>query len=259
VSEWAELSKARIWYRVTGAGEPVVLLHGGLTDSRDFAGNLAALASSFQLFMPERRGHGHSPDVDGPLSIEVMADDMVEFIDKIVGKTAHVVGYSVGASVGIYSALKRPDLIRSLVAISGALGRDGWLVRPQNNEPPEPLLRAYAEVSPDGADHFRTIIAKAAAASAEIGRPATDLARLNLPALVIIGDDDFVDLRHAIDMYEALPNAALAILPDASHLILQEHSATVVRLVKQFLTGGHSSTLLPIRRPSRGTKPSSST
>jgi pimeloyl-ACP methyl ester carboxylesterase len=79
---WADLSEARIWYRVAGAGEPVVLLHGGLIDSRDFVGNLGALARDYQLFMAERRGHGHSPDVEGPLSVTVMADDMVEFIDR---------------------------------------------------------------------------------------------------------------------------------------------------------------------------------
>jgi len=257
MNEWAELSNARIWYRVSGSGEPVVLLHGGLTDSRDFDGNLAALSSSFRVFMPEHRGHGHSPDVDGPLSIEVMADDMVEFIHKIVGTASHVVGYSAGASVALYSALKRRELIRSLVAISGALGRDGWLVRPQDGEPPGPLLRAYAEVSPDGADHFRTVIAKAAAAATEIGRPITDLARLDLPVLVIVGDDDFVDLRHAIDVYESLPDAALAVLPNASHLLLHEHSETITRLVAHFLTNGHSPTLLPIRRGSRGKKAAS--
>jgi pimeloyl-ACP methyl ester carboxylesterase len=252
MGEWADLSGARIWYRVAGTGDPVVLLHGGLTDTRDFVGNLDALASDFQLFMPERRGHGHSPDVVGPLSVGMMADDMVEFIHKVVGGRAHVVGYSVGASVAMYVALNRPDLIRRLVAISGALGRDGWLVRPQKGEPPEPLRRAYAEVSPDGADHFRTVVAKAAEASEEAGRPATDLAGLTMPALVIVGDDDFVDLRHAIDIYESLPNAGLAVLPDASHLLLHEHSEAVVDLVRQFLANGHRTTMLPIRRPARG-------
>lgn len=256
MDDWADLSAARIWYRVAGAGDPVVLLHGGLTDSRDFVGNLDVLASDFQLFIPERRGHGHSPDVEGPLSVRVMADDMVEFIDTVVGGPAHVVGYSVGASVALYVALSRPDLIRSLVAISGALGRDGWLVRPQKGEPPEPLLRAYAEVSPDGPDHFRTVIAKAAEASEDVGRPANDLAGLTMPALVMFGDDDFVDLRHAIDIYESLPNAGLAVLPDASHLLLHEHPQAVVNVVRQFLTNGHRATMLPIRRPARGAESS---
>ena len=150
----------------------------------------------------------------------------------------------------MYLAMARPDLVRSLVAISGALGRDGWLVRPQAGDPPEPLLRAYAEVSPDGPDHFRVVIEKA---SEESGRPPADLGAFHRPALVIVADDDFVELRHAVEIYEALPNAALAVLPAASHLLFQEqHGDAVVDMVAEFLTNGHRSTLLPIRRPSRG-------
>jgi pimeloyl-ACP methyl ester carboxylesterase len=231
----------------------VLLLHGGLTDSRDFAGNLDRLAENFRIYLPDRRGHGRSPDVEGPMTLEVMAADMGEFVETVVGRAAHAVGYSAGASVAMYLAMARPDLVRSLVAISGALGRDGWLVRPQAGEPPEPLLRAYAEVSPDGAEHFRVVIERAAAAAEEPGRPPGDLAAFDRPALVIVGDDDFIDLRHAVDIYEALPDAALAVLPAASHLLLQEqHGDAMVGMVAEFLTNGHRSTLLPIRRPSRG-------
>jgi pimeloyl-ACP methyl ester carboxylesterase len=250
---WAELRVAKVWYRTDGDGDPVLLLHGGLTDSRDFAGNLDGLAAHFQIYRPDRRGHGRSPDVDGPLTVEVMAADMEEFVETVIGTEVHVVGYSVGASVGLYLAMARPELVRSLVAISGALGRDGWLVRPQAGEPPEPLLRSYAEVSPDGADHFRVVIEKAAAASEEVGRPPSDLDAFRRPALVIVGDDDFVDLRHAIEIYEALPEAALAVLPSASHLLLQEqHGDVILAMVTEFLATGLRPTLLPIRRPNRG-------
>jgi pimeloyl-ACP methyl ester carboxylesterase len=253
MQRWAELREAKIWYRTDGVGEPVLLLHGGLTDSRDFAGNLDRLSKNFRIYLPDRRAHGRSPDVEGPLTIEVMAADMEEFVETVVGGAAHVVGYSVGASVATYLAMARPDLARSLVAISGALSRDGWLVRPQAGDPPEPLLRAYAEVSPDGPQHFRVVIEKASAASEESGRPPTDLKAFAGPALVIVADDDFVDLRHAVDIYEALPDAALAVLPGASHLLLQEqHVDAIVDMVGQFLTNGHRSTLLPIRRPGRG-------
>lgn len=56
-----ELNGVNTWYDQRGDGPPVVLLHGGLTDSRDFAGNLDALAPAFTVYMPERRGHGHTP------------------------------------------------------------------------------------------------------------------------------------------------------------------------------------------------------
>jgi pimeloyl-ACP methyl ester carboxylesterase len=69
------------------------------------------------------------------------------------------------------------------------------------------------------------VIEKAAAATEASGRPPADLAAFDRPALVIVGDDDFVDLRHAVEIYEPLPDAALAVLPAASHLLLQEAAA----------------------------------
>lgn len=253
MEKWAQLREARIWYRVDGDGEPVLLLHGGLTDSRDFDGNLDRLAAQFSIYRPDRRGHGRSPDVDGPLAVEIMADDMEQFIETVIGSEAHVVGYSAGASVAMYLALARPDLVKSLVVISGALGRDGWLVRPRSGEPPEGLLRSYAEVSPDGADHFRAVIDRVAASSEDVGRSPAELAEFSHPALVIVADDDFVDLQHAVEIYEALPQAALAVFPGASHLLLQEqHGDAIVAMVTEFLDTGLRPTLLPIRRPDRG-------
>jgi hypothetical protein len=67
-----------------------VLLHGGLTDSRDFGGNLDALASQFRVYLPERRGHGHTADVEGPLRLELKAQDTVAFLETIVRRRARL-------------------------------------------------------------------------------------------------------------------------------------------------------------------------
>jgi len=252
MESWADLRAARLWYRKEGVGEPVLLLHGGLSDGRDFNGNLDRLSDQFCTYVPDRRGHGHSPDFDGPLSVEIMVGDMAEFIESMIGEPAHVVGYSVGATIALHLAIARPDLVRHLVSISGALGRNGWHVRPQVGDPPEPLLRAYAEVSPDGADHFRDVIERAAAASEDLGSPPSALSAIDRPALIMVGDDDFVSLRHIIDIYEALPEGALAVLSSASHLLLLEHGDRIVDDVSAFLTSGPQATMLPIQRPNRG-------
>lgn len=75
VQRYVEVNGVRTWYDERGTGEPVVLLHGAIVDSRCFAGNLDALVGSFRLYLPERRGHGHTPDPGGPLSPQLMAAD----------------------------------------------------------------------------------------------------------------------------------------------------------------------------------------
>jgi len=128
MADHVEVNGIPMWYEQRGDGDPLVLLHGGLTDSRDFTGNLDTLASRFRLLLPERRGHGHTADAAGPITLEVMAQDTIAFLDKVVGGPARLVGYSAGAAVALRVAVGRPDLARRLVLISGGFHRDGLML-----------------------------------------------------------------------------------------------------------------------------------
>jgi pimeloyl-ACP methyl ester carboxylesterase len=85
MEQYVELDGVRIWYGDQGAGDPLVLLHPGLVDARAFGPSLAVWSARFHTFTPERRGHGHTPDVEGPLTFEQMAADTVAFIETVVG------------------------------------------------------------------------------------------------------------------------------------------------------------------------------
>ena len=84
MAQYIDLNGVHMWYDDRGQGDPLVLLHGGLTDSRDFVGNLDALTGQFRVYLPERRGHGHTADVEGPLTLELMAQDTVAFLETLV-------------------------------------------------------------------------------------------------------------------------------------------------------------------------------
>jgi pimeloyl-ACP methyl ester carboxylesterase len=161
---YIELGEVRTWYDEHGEGEPVVLLHpgGAGVDARALAPNLDALAAQFHVLTPERRAHGRTPDVDGPISFELMAQDTIAFLETVVGGPAHLVGVSDGAIVALLVALRRPDLARRLVFIAGVFHRDGWAsgVLDPEGGPPEFLARLYAEISPDGPDHYPVVVAK---------------------------------------------------------------------------------------------------
>ncbi len=241
------------WYEETGQGHPVVLLHGGLTDSRDFAGSLSRLEDQFRLLLPERRGHGHTPDVPGPITIDLMAQDTIAFVEEAVGGPAHLVGYSAGATVALKVAILRPDLVEKLVLISGTFDRDGMILQPTANmEPPPPLVSAYSEVSPDGVEHFPVVIAKIARSVAEEpGLAPAELSTVRGPVLLIAADDDIVTLEHTVTLYRALAGAQLAIVPQASHLLLFERPELCTGLVARFLTSEPAPTMMPIARASQ--------
>jgi pimeloyl-ACP methyl ester carboxylesterase len=251
MADYVDVNGVHMWYDDRGDGDPVVLLHGGLTDSRDFSGNLDALAGRFRLLLPERRGHGHTADVAGPITVELMAQDTIAFLDRIVGGRAHVVGYSGGAIVALWVAVRRPDLVDRLVMVSGAFHPDGLILQPTaDGPPPAPLVAAYAEVSPDGADHFPVVIAKIARAVAEApGLAPAELTAVTCPTLVMAADDDIVTLEHTLALYRGLPAAQLAVIPGTSHLLLHEKPHLCARLLTDFLTAEPTPpTQMPIRR-----------
>lgn len=241
---------ATMWHDERGAGEPVVLLHGGLTDSRCFDGNLDQLATEFRLYLPDRRGHGRTPDVPGPLTVELMARDTIDFLENVVGGPATLVGYSAGGTVALRVALLRPDLTEKLVLISAAFDPDGLIFKPSaGGELPEQILDAYAEVSPDGRDHFHVVLRKIVDAVATEPSPQpSELSGVTCPTLVLAGDDDLVTLEHTLALYRALPQAQLAVVPHASHLLLVEHPDFIRDVITSFLTTQPSPTLMPIMR-----------
>ncbi len=253
MSQYVEVGGIRTWYEELGEGEPVVLLHpgGAGVDARAWGPNLPALAERFRVLTPERRAHGRTPDVDGAITFELMADDTIAFLDAVVGEPAHLVGCSDGAIVALLVALRRPDLIRKLVFVAGVFHRDGWepgVIDPANT-PPAFLERLYGELSPDGPEHYQVVVAKVAKMHLEGPTlAAVDLNRISSRTLVMIGDDDEVRLEHAIELYRSLPESELAIIPGTSHGLLVEKPTLCNTLIMDFLTTDPMQTMAPIRR-----------
>ena len=247
-----QLGAVKTWYDEHGEGEPLVLLHGGLVDARFFDPNLPALAEHFHVYTPERRGHGHTPDVEGPITYQLMTDDTIAFLETVVGQPADLVGHSDGAFVAMLVAMQRPELVNRLVMISGGFSKSGeaapdmeWDV----DQIAEFLGPAYGEVSPDGADHFKVVATKVGKmAAVEPALQASELAEVTCRSLVMFADDDLVTPQHMVDMYDALPDAELAIVPGTSHFLTQEKPELVNTIVVDFLTTEPVATVAPIRR-----------
>jgi pimeloyl-ACP methyl ester carboxylesterase len=248
---YVELGEVRTWYDECGEGEPLVLLHPGGADARAWAPTIDALAGHFHVFTPERRGHGRTPDVEGPMTYELMAEDTIAFLQRVVGGSAHLVGWSAGASVALVVARRRPDLALRVVLISGVFHRDGWIPSAIDPDeyPHEALEPGYAELSPDGPGHYPLVSAKLAKMNwEEPTLTAADLSRVRSRTLVMIGDDDEVTLEHAIAMYRDIPDAELAIVPRTSHGLLHEKPALCNTMIVDFLTTDPVPTIAPVRR-----------
>lgn len=256
VGEYADLPGVKTWYEVEGQGTPVLLLHGGFCTNETWGSQRAEFAASHRVFLPERRAHGHTPDVEGPLSYHDMATDTIEFLTSVVGGPAHLVGWSDGGIVSLLVAIARPDLIRK-IAVTGAnfkppseFGMAAGLDELTSDAPDMAMFRAmYEATSPDGPEHWPIVVGKLVETyRAEPDIPIEDLGRIGAPTLILVGDDDFIPLEHTIELYRAIPNSELAVVPGTSHAHFMEKPSLVNRIVLDFLDNDPVPTMMPVRR-----------
>jgi pimeloyl-ACP methyl ester carboxylesterase len=240
MGSYVQLGEVRTWYEDDGGGEPLVLLHPGGADSRAFEGNLSALADQFRVLRPDRRGHGRTPDVAGPISYEQMAMDTVAFLEQVVGGPGYLVGHSDGAPVGLLVALRRPDLVRRLVFASGVFHHDGWApgAIDLDEETTAFFTDYHGAVSPDGPGHFEVLAEKLHRMhSEEPTLTVADLAGYPGPTLVMVGDDDDeIPMEHTLALRQGLRRSQLAVVPGAGHGLFGDRPELCNQIVVEFLT-----------------------
>lgn len=254
MGEYVELDGIKTWYEVDGDGDPVVLLHGGLSDGTAWGLQVPALAETHRVFNPDRRGHGKSPDTDAPFDYDEMAAETIAFLEQVVGGSAHLVGWSDGGIVALLVSLARPDLARRQVLIGANFHYDGLLPDFDTGDDPDAeslaMIRGiYDAVALDPA-HWPAFYAKSLVNFR--GNPtmsASQLTAVRAPTLVLAGDDDCIHHAHTVELFESIPDAQLAIVPGTSHMLLLEKPELCNRLVLDFLAETEPpGTIFPMRR-----------
>jgi pimeloyl-ACP methyl ester carboxylesterase len=241
---YASVNGLELYYEVHGKGEPLLLLHGGMTTIDDFAVLLPGFAQTRQVIAYERQGHGHTADIDRPFTLESWADDAAALLQHLNIEKADVLGYSTGGSVALALAMRHPNLIRKLVLVSTIYTADGY--------PPEmfeglkhmtaddlpPIMRETCErVAPRPEDWPKLVAKSVESLKTFTGWRAEDIQGIQVPTLLIIGDGDIVLPEHAVEMFRLLPQGKMAVLPDTDHItILFQRGEWLLPMVEAFLS-----------------------
>ena len=119
VGNYVSVNGLNMYYEIHGAGDPLVLLHGAFSGiGSSFGKMLPGLAEKRQVIAFELQGHGRTADIDRPLTVEGMADDVAAALPKLGINQADVLGYSNGGSVALHFATRYPHMVRKLVLMS---------------------------------------------------------------------------------------------------------------------------------------------
>ncbi|HEY1013364.1 MAG TPA: alpha/beta hydrolase [Herpetosiphonaceae bacterium] len=239
---WLERDGGRIWHASYGAGQPVVLLHGGMGHGGNWGRQVPALlASGRRVVVIDSRAHGRSTGDGTPLSYGQMADDLAAVLDALGIGRAALVGWSDGAVVALTLAMRAPE--RAAGVLFFACNVDPSGVKPFEFTPMlgRCLSRHaadYARLSatPDQFEAFSEAVGLMQRTQPNYS--AEDLAQVRAPVTIFHSEhDEFITPEHAAYLAATIPGAALVELPGVSHFAPLQRPAQFNRALLAFLDG----------------------
>ncbi|WP_223233304.1 alpha/beta fold hydrolase [Chitinophaga sp. CF418] len=255
-SGYAPVNGLKLYYEIHGEGQPLVLLHGAyMTIDLNWSQLIPELAKTHKVIALEMQGHGHTADIDRPVTFQALADDVAGLLQYLKIDSADVLGYSLGGTVAYALAIQHPAMVKKLVLVSTVYKYHGWQKEVtdafQTFKPAffdqTPLKTAYEKIAPDPG-HWRAFLTK----YMEYGKQDFDFGAdkvkaIKSPILFIMGDNDGVSLEHKAEMYRAagggvpgdmagLPKSQLAILPGTTHMSLMMETAKLLAIIEPFLS-----------------------
>src|ERR1700737_3840220 len=124
--QYVTVNGLKMYYEIHGSGRPLVLLHGGgSTIISTFGRILPELAKTHRVIAVELQAHGHTKDIDRPLSFEQDADDVAALLKQLHIEKADIMGFSNGGTTSLQIAIRHPELVNKLVLASTTYKRDG--------------------------------------------------------------------------------------------------------------------------------------
>ena len=241
--QYAEVNGINLYYETHGAGRPLILLHGGLGSGEMFGPVLPRLAERHQVVAVDLQGHGRTADIDRPIDVRLMADDIAALIDHLGLDKPDLVGYSLGGGVAFHTAAKYPAKVGRLVVTSANIRRDAIypeMLAQQGQVSAAaaafmkdtPMYRLYQRVAPRP-DDFPRLLDKIGESMSKDFDFSEEVRSLQVPTLVVAADADMAPPSHYVEGFKLLGGGlqdggwagegrptgghSLAILPGLTH------------------------------------------
>jgi pimeloyl-ACP methyl ester carboxylesterase len=240
---YADVNGLHLYYETHGSGRPLILLHGGLGTGDMFGPVRTELAAHRQVITPDLQGHGRTADIDRPLDVRLMADDIAALIRHLGLDKPDLVGYSLGGGVALMTAIKHPELVGKVVVASAHITYDA--LDPAMYAQQEqvgaaaadalkgtPMYDGYMAVAPHPED-FPRLLDKIGASMKKPFDFSEEVRGVQVPTMIVAADADMAPPSHYVEFFKLLDGGlrdggwmgegrpkgghALAILPGLTH------------------------------------------
>jgi pimeloyl-ACP methyl ester carboxylesterase len=251
-SGYSDVNGLKMYYEIYGQGKPLVLIHGGgSTIQTSFGRIISLLAKHRQIIAMELQAHGRTNDRDAWLSFEQDADDVAGLLKNLGITKAGILGFSNGGQTTIEIALRHPDLVDKII-IAGAFYKRS-AVHPQFwegmskatfSDMPQPFKDEFLKVNNNAEALMNMFNRDVHRMRTFKGWSDEQMKSIQATTLVISGDSDVGSAEHTVEMYRAIPNCQLAIIPGGHGKLLGEiitlengewKQEYVVSLIEEFL------------------------
>ncbi len=236
----ADVNGISMYYATYGAGDPVLLIHGGLGHADIWANQVIDLMADHLVIVADSRGHGRSTRNADPYGYDLMTADYVALLDTLGLAKVDVVGWSDGGIIGIDIAMNYPDRVDQIFAQAANITTDG--VDPAVATDAvfgayiEKMAVDYAAMSPTPTEFEPFVTQISDMWATQPNWTDEQMAAITVPVQVVVGEYDEAILRaHSEHLADVIAGAELVILPGASHFAMlqapDEYTAAVRAII----------------------------
>ena len=238
---YADINGVKYYYEISGQGDPLLVLHGGLGSIHMFGLVLPSLVKKHQVIAVDLHGHGRTALGSRNISLIDQGADMAALIKSLGYNQVDVMGYSFGGGVAFQLAVQNPAMVRRLVLVSAPFSQDGFFPEMLTQQAQvgaamlpmmkdTPMYKTYVEVAPKPED-FPKLLDQMGAFMRQTYDWSADVIKLTMPVMLVFGDSDMIRPEHVVKFYqhlggglkdagwmrENMSSNRLAILPDVTH------------------------------------------
>lgn len=228
--KFVEVNGVKLYYEIYGEGQPLLLLTGNGQSIYNFKNQIEEFSKKYKVIAVDYRGRGNSSyEFDRELTFDVELEDIYQFLNKINIEKTHIIGWSDGGILGILMAIKHPEKVDKMVSMAGNIFPDGIV----DKEELMTYINRYKELNTnhqyDKYIDFLNLDYKYPNLKYE------DLKVIKSRCLIMAGDRDEIKTEHTVKIAESIPNAQLAIVPNATHYLPSKNPELFNAIVLRFL------------------------